>query len=192
MALASKAGVSNSNTLEGHILKKKFFAGRILVEKSLCGPQITRKALKISQIYLKFTILSVFEMFAGRTNSSGGPRVWDPCSKVIKSDRKMIIHFHYTWQTLLSLARTYTFEEMKEKINKISEKKIVCIINCQECLQRDLIKVRPTSKVSRSKEMFGGSSILTSFSFSSNIPASTKCSVLWRGQNKMVRKLGRW
>jgi hypothetical protein len=45
---AIKAGVSNSNWSEGHILEIKCFAGRSLQEKSFCGPQYTRKAINIS------------------------------------------------------------------------------------------------------------------------------------------------
>ncbi len=44
-----RTGVSNSNLVcEGHIQKKKCFAGHSLSVKSSCGPQFTRKALKIS------------------------------------------------------------------------------------------------------------------------------------------------
>ncbi len=42
-----KAGVSNSNWSEGHILEIKCFVGRSLPEKSFCGPQYSWKALKI-------------------------------------------------------------------------------------------------------------------------------------------------
>jgi hypothetical protein len=46
--LSFYSGVSNSNVLEGHIPKKKASAGRSLLEKRFCGPQFTRKVLKMS------------------------------------------------------------------------------------------------------------------------------------------------
>jgi len=45
---SSRAGVSNSNWSEGHILEIKCFAGHSLQEKSFRRPQYARKAIKIS------------------------------------------------------------------------------------------------------------------------------------------------
>ncbi len=61
----SRTGVSNLSSSEGHIPKKKFSAGHNILEKSFCGSQFTRKALRINWIWSKFIILSCFQMFAG-------------------------------------------------------------------------------------------------------------------------------
>jgi hypothetical protein len=42
-------------------------------EKAYVGHKTTRKALKMVKFFSKFVTLSIFEMFAGRTNASGGP-----------------------------------------------------------------------------------------------------------------------
>ncbi len=54
-------------------------------EKSLRRPQTIWKALETSYIWTKINILSIFEMFEGHTNASGGPRVWDPWSKLCRN-----------------------------------------------------------------------------------------------------------
>jgi hypothetical protein len=56
-------------------LKLGLIGGPHSKEKTLRRPQTTRKALKISLIRSKFIILSIFGMFVGRTNASGGSHV---------------------------------------------------------------------------------------------------------------------
>ncbi len=73
-----KAGVSKIDW-RAILYRKKWSAGRSLMEISGSGPKSDRKARKISQICSKFIILSIYEIFEGHTNISGGPRVWDPC-----------------------------------------------------------------------------------------------------------------
>ena len=69
MALThSKAGVSNSVSYAGHILTKKGLAGRIKIKNISAGRNTTKNSSFSNN-------LSNINDVAGRTNTSGGPRV---------------------------------------------------------------------------------------------------------------------
>jgi hypothetical protein len=71
-----KAGVSNSNWSEGHILEIKCFAGRSLPEKKLLQTAILLKSPQNKvNLIKKFTSWNFFEVFAGGKNAFGGPHV---------------------------------------------------------------------------------------------------------------------
>jgi len=85
-----RAGLSNSVSYAGHILTKKWLAGRIERKNVSAG---RNRRLKVP-LYCKnisfCNNLSNFFDVAGRTNTSGrphaarGPRVWDPCFRGFK------------------------------------------------------------------------------------------------------------
>ncbi len=73
------AGVSNSNSSEGHFYRKKCSTGRKLRKKWLSRPQLLSKIAKIPCFAIYFFN---FDSNAGRMNSLRGPRVWEPCFMV--------------------------------------------------------------------------------------------------------------
>ncbi len=83
MGCSFKAGVTNSHLSEGHIPRKKWHVGRNLLEKKLLLAAIYQRSSQnklnliknICKNWFKFILMSVFEMFAGRTNASDGPHV---------------------------------------------------------------------------------------------------------------------
>jgi len=94
-------GVSNSNSFEGHIFIKNELAAHAKIKRGLRGPQ---QRVKGALIAPKTAISAIFYSFyddAGRTITSGGPRVWDPCFRSYPWNiRKIRFKFRYftMWQ----------------------------------------------------------------------------------------------